>query len=224
MTAVETETEAGRAPGAGGGARACAQTGGKVVGGHDHRRLDGGHDDRVLRLLRLWHRGGELLPARVLLRCDEPDRRAAALARHFRRRVPGPPGGLAHSSVISATPIGRKATLVVSLMTMGVATFLIGCLPGYDMWGVWAVLALCVCRFVRGIGLGGEWSGARSWPPRTRLRTSARCMARSPSLARRSGSSCATAPMCCSSCSTMTPRCSHGAGACRSCSRRCWWS
>ncbi|UQE64126.1 MFS transporter [Bifidobacterium animalis] len=56
--------------------------------------------------------------------------------------------------------IGRKATLVVSLMTMGVATFLIGCLPGYDMWGVWAVLALCVCRFVQGIGLGGEWSGA----------------------------------------------------------------
>lgn len=52
--------------------------------------------------------------------------------------------------------IGRKATLVVSLMTMGVATFLIGCLPGYDMWGVWAVLALCVCRFVQGIGLGGE--------------------------------------------------------------------
>ena len=56
--------------------------------------------------------------------------------------------------------IGRKATLVVSLMTMGVATFLIGCLPGYDMWGVWAVLALCVCRFVQGIGLGGEWSVA----------------------------------------------------------------
>ncbi|NEG69900.1 MFS transporter [Bifidobacterium choloepi] len=56
--------------------------------------------------------------------------------------------------------IGRKTTLVVSLMTMGVATFLIGCLPGYDSWGVWAVAALCLCRFVQGIGLGGEWSGA----------------------------------------------------------------
>ena len=63
-------------------------------------------------------------------------------------------------SLIFGDSIGRKATLVVSLMTMGVATFLIGCLPGYDMWGVWAVLALCVCRFVQGIGLGGEWSGA----------------------------------------------------------------
>ncbi|MUH59381.1 MFS transporter [Bifidobacterium sp. GSD1FS] len=56
--------------------------------------------------------------------------------------------------------IGRKATLVVSLMTMGIATFLIGCLPGYSTWGVFAVIALCLCRFVQGIGLGGEWSGA----------------------------------------------------------------
>lgn len=56
--------------------------------------------------------------------------------------------------------IGRKATLVVSLLTMGGATFLIGCLPGYGSWGIWAVVALCLCRFVQGIGLGGEWSGA----------------------------------------------------------------
>lgn len=56
--------------------------------------------------------------------------------------------------------MGRKTTLVVSLLTMGVATFLIGCLPTYDMWGVFAVAVLCLCRFVQGIGLGGEWSGA----------------------------------------------------------------
>ena len=49
--------------------------------------------------------------------------------------------------------MGRKTTLVVSLLTMGIATFLIGCLPTY-------VAALCLCRFVQGIGLGGEWSGA----------------------------------------------------------------
>lgn len=56
--------------------------------------------------------------------------------------------------------MGRKTTLVVSLLTMGIATFLIGCLPTYNQWGVAAVAMLCLCRFVQGIGLGGEWSGA----------------------------------------------------------------
>lgn len=56
--------------------------------------------------------------------------------------------------------MGRKTTLVVSLLTMGIATFLIGCLPTYSQWGIVAVAALCLCRFVQGIGLGGEWSGA----------------------------------------------------------------
>ncbi len=56
--------------------------------------------------------------------------------------------------------MGRKTTLVVSLLTMGIATFLIGCLPTYGQWGVVAVVMLCLCRFAQGIGLGGEWSGA----------------------------------------------------------------
>ena len=56
--------------------------------------------------------------------------------------------------------MGRKTTLVVSLITMGVGTFLIGCLPTYDQVGVGAVAILCLLRFIQGIGLGGEWSGA----------------------------------------------------------------
>ncbi|WEV73260.1 MFS transporter [Bifidobacterium sp. ESL0790] len=56
--------------------------------------------------------------------------------------------------------MGRKTTLVVSLMTMGLSTFLIGCLPTYSQWGLLAVAVLCLCRFIQGIGLGGEWSGA----------------------------------------------------------------
>ncbi|OZG69695.1 MFS transporter [Bifidobacterium eulemuris] len=56
--------------------------------------------------------------------------------------------------------MGRKTTLVVSLLTMGVSTFLIGCLPSYETIGIWAVVILCLCRFAQGIGLGGEWSGA----------------------------------------------------------------
>lgn len=56
--------------------------------------------------------------------------------------------------------IGRKKTLLVSLVLMGFSTVLIGLLPGYATLGFSAVLLLCLCRFVQGIGLGGEWSGA----------------------------------------------------------------
>ncbi len=56
--------------------------------------------------------------------------------------------------------LGRKTTLVASLLVMGIATVCIGLLPGYSVWGIWAVVLLCLCRFAQGIGLGGEWSGA----------------------------------------------------------------
>ena len=55
---------------------------------------------------------------------------------------------------------GRKATLVASLLTMGVATFLIGCLPTFNEIGVWAAVLLLVMRLAQGFALGGEWSGA----------------------------------------------------------------
>ena len=56
--------------------------------------------------------------------------------------------------------IGRKTTLVASLLVMGVSTTLIGVLPGYDLIG-WAAPALrCLLRFGQGSGLGGEWGGA----------------------------------------------------------------
>lgn len=56
--------------------------------------------------------------------------------------------------------LGRKKNLVVSLLVMGVATVAIGFIPGYQSIGVGGALMLCLCRFVQGIGLGGEWSGA----------------------------------------------------------------
>jgi len=56
--------------------------------------------------------------------------------------------------------IGRKATLVASLLVMGVSTTLIGLLPGYAVLGTWAPVLLCALRFAQGIGLGGEWGGA----------------------------------------------------------------
>ena len=56
--------------------------------------------------------------------------------------------------------IGRKSTLVASLLLMGGATVLIGFLPTYQSAGWIAPLLLCVLRFAQGLGLGGEWGGA----------------------------------------------------------------
>ncbi len=56
--------------------------------------------------------------------------------------------------------IGRKATLVTALLTMGVSTVLIGMLPTYSSIGIGAAFLLALCRLGQGLGLGGEWGGA----------------------------------------------------------------
>ncbi|MBO9711852.1 MFS transporter [Sphingomonas sp.] len=69
-----------------------------------------------------------------------------------------PLGGLAFGHF--GDRLGRKSTLVASLMLMGISTVLIGLLPGYAMAGVMAPLLLSLLRFGQGFGLGGEWGGA----------------------------------------------------------------
>jgi MFS family permease len=56
--------------------------------------------------------------------------------------------------------LGRKNVLVVTLLIMGIGTFLIGVLPTYGSIGVWAPILLVTLRFLQGLGLGGEWGGA----------------------------------------------------------------
>ncbi|NUO85801.1 MAG: MHS family MFS transporter, partial [Cupriavidus sp.] len=56
--------------------------------------------------------------------------------------------------------VGRKSMLVMTLMIMGVSTFLIGLVPTYDSIGVLAPVLLLLLRVLQGIGLGGEWGGA----------------------------------------------------------------
>lgn len=56
--------------------------------------------------------------------------------------------------------VGRKVTLVASLLTMGISTVIIGLLPGYATIGIFAPLLLALARFGQGLGLGGEWGGA----------------------------------------------------------------
>jgi len=56
--------------------------------------------------------------------------------------------------------IGRKTILVLTLLIMGIATFLIGLLPSYATAGIWAPILLLLLRIFQGIGIGGEWGGA----------------------------------------------------------------
>src|SRR6202035_1955658 len=56
--------------------------------------------------------------------------------------------------------IGRKATLIATLMLMGIATFLIAFVPAYDSIGIWGGIILTVLRAIQGIGVGGEWGGS----------------------------------------------------------------
>ena len=56
--------------------------------------------------------------------------------------------------------IGRKATLIATLMVMGIATFLVAFVPGYASIGIWGAIILTVLRMLQGIGVGGEWGGS----------------------------------------------------------------
>src|SRR5512135_1208453 len=56
--------------------------------------------------------------------------------------------------------VGRKKMLILTLLIMGLGTFLIGLLPTYDSIGVWAPILLLLLRIAQGLGIGGEWGGA----------------------------------------------------------------
>src|SRR6202048_2063898 len=56
--------------------------------------------------------------------------------------------------------IGRKATLIATLLFMGIATFLVAFVPTYASIGIWGAVILTVLRMIQGIGVGGEWGGS----------------------------------------------------------------
>ena len=70
--------------------------------------------------------------------------------------------------------IGRKSTLIATLMLMGISTFLVAFVPGYDSIGIWGAILLTVLRTLQGIGVGGEWGGsvllAMEWARHNRQR------------------------------------------------------
>ena len=56
--------------------------------------------------------------------------------------------------------IGRKATLIATLLLMGIATFLVAFVPTYAEIGIWGAVILTALRFIQGVGVGGEWGGS----------------------------------------------------------------
>ncbi len=56
--------------------------------------------------------------------------------------------------------IGRKSTLIITLMLMGIATFLVALVPTYEQIGIWGAVILTALRFIQGVGVGGEWGGS----------------------------------------------------------------
>jgi MFS family permease len=56
--------------------------------------------------------------------------------------------------------IGRKATLITTLLLSGLATFAVGFVPPYEQAGIWGAVILTIIRFIQGLGLGGEWGGS----------------------------------------------------------------
>jgi MFS family permease len=72
--------------------------------------------------------------------------------------VARPLGGIVFGQI--GDRLGRKHTLQVTIILVGAATFLMGCLPGYNTIGYWAPALLVILRFVQGFAVGGEWGGA----------------------------------------------------------------
>ena len=56
--------------------------------------------------------------------------------------------------------IGRKSTLIATLLLMGLATFAVAFVPTYESVGIWGAVLLTVLRFIQGLGVGGEWGGS----------------------------------------------------------------
>ena len=117
--------------------------------------------------------------------------------------------------------VGRKSTLIVTLVLMGISTFLVAFLPGYASIGIWGAVLLTILRLLQGIGVGGEW-GARCcsrWNGRATTMNAASCRPGRNSAALRD-CSWPTSPFSSSAgCRAMPSY--HGAGASRSRSASC---
>ena len=120
--------------------------------------------------------------------------------------------------------IGRKATLVAALLTMGVSTVGIGLLPTYAVIGIWAPALLALLRFGQGFGLGGEWGGAVLLATENAPPGKAAIYGMFPQLGAPLGFLCSTGAFLALVSRSMTGSCSAGDGACPFIASACWCS
>ena len=121
--------------------------------------------------------------------------------------------------------IGRKSTLIATLLLMGLATFAVALVPTYAAIGIWGAVILTILRFIQGIGVGGEWGGSvlmsMEWA-RTNMPAASSPPGRSSAC--RAGCSSPISP-CSRSARCPASNSWRGAGGCRSCSASSWsWS
>ena len=112
----------------------------------------------VLRLRRLLRRSCDRFPLIFFPASDPVTGTLLAFSTYAVGYISRPVGGIIFGRL--GDEIGRKKILVITLMLIGVATFLIGLLPTYDNIGIIAPAILVFLRFAQGVGVGGEWGGA----------------------------------------------------------------
>ena len=148
-------------------------SGGASEGAARRRRQDRAreprrHDDRILRLLHFRHRSGAGVRADVLPEIRPETQTLIAYLTFGLAFFARPVGSFLFGHF--GDRIGRKSTLVATMLTMGLATTLIGAAADHTQSaGAFAPWALAALRFVQGIGLGGEWGGAARSRSKTRL-------------------------------------------------------
>ena len=185
-------------------------------------RQHGRHHDRVVRLPAVRHRHRHSCSASCSFPKSDPIVGVLEAFGVFFIGFVGRPIGAAIFGHYGDR-IGRKATLIVTLLVTGIATVAVGCVPGYDSIGIWGAILLTVIRLIQGIGVGGEWGGsvllAMEWAQHQQESRLPRLLA----AIRRALPGCSwRTARCCSSVGCPATSSWSGAGASRSSSASSW--
>src|SRR6266849_5137964 len=126
----------------------------------DYRHFLGRHADRMVRLLHLRRVGG-LFAKYFFPPGNDNLALLAGLARFWFGFILRPLGAIFFGHL--GDLIGRKFTFMLTLGMMGLATFLVGCIPSYQTWGLAAPILILLMRALQGLALGGEYGGAATY-------------------------------------------------------------
>src|SRR5205823_6552888 len=121
-------------------------------------RQHGRHDNRMVRFPALWSGDRPGFRQAFLPAIGSVGRRAPGVCRFFVGFLGRPIGAAIFGHW--GDRIGRKATLIATLLVTGLATMAVGLVPSYESIGIWGAVLLVIIRLIQGIGVGGEWGGS----------------------------------------------------------------